>query len=599
MNLLDYTERVNHQTHLPFLFRRSETVERDVSTADAFKLVAQVSNLLYRGFPIRRPRRISRPDRIQQHCRLEVGDTEGWKPAPRPVAAILASIILLLLIAFPSPAQTNSAARAGAPMQVWDYADQLGLSKAQGAEMKAIREQYEKARADLQTAKGPDVPPDAQRAAQLNFNDQFRISNRRIAELLTDEQKAKLTALRKERVTARTVPAASEEKADATTNTEDESAASMVIARKAPRPALSAEEYRKLAVELRAAYSQPSAKWPAPNIDDEVKPHFVEIGLLPLVSFPTNNPYSEAKTALGQKLFFEPRLSGSGQITCASCHDPDLAFADGRTVSFGHKRTELKRNAPTILNTAFNQTLFWDGRADSLEQQVSDVVNNQDEMHSKAESVRDTLGKLSEYTNEFATVFGSSEITLSRVAQAIATFERTVTSRGNNFDSFLRGDTDALSDEAVRGLHLFRTTARCINCHNGPNFTDGRFHNEGLTYYGRKYEDLGRYNVTHETADVGKFKTPSLRNIGRTAPYMHNGLFDLDGVINMYNAGMATVRRRPSQKDDPLFPVKSPLLQPLGLNQQDHADLKAFLESLTETRFRLRPPKLPEDKTSS
>jgi len=264
-------------------------------------------------------------------------------------------------------------------------------------------------------------------------------------------------------------------------------------------------------------------------------------------------------------------------------------------VSFGHERKELKRNAPTILNTAFNETLFWDGRSNSLEEQAMDVVNNTDEMHSSAQFVRANLGKIPGYTNEFTKVFGSPEVSLARVAQAIATFERTVTSRGNNFDSFLRGDTNALSEEAIRGLHLYRTGARCINCHNGPSFTDGKFHNEGLTYYGRKLEDLGRYDVTKKPEDVGRFKTPSLRNIARTAPYMHNGLFDLDGVLNMYNAGMPTVRRKESQKDDPLFPVKSPHLQSLGLNKQDLADLKAFLEALTETRLRMRSPTLPAE----
>ncbi len=311
---------------------------------------------------------------------------------------------------------------------------------------------------------------------------------------------------------------------------------------------------------------------------------------MPPVRYPTNNPYSDAKAGLGQKLFFEAGLSGSGQMACASCHDPDLAFADGRTVSFGHARKELKRNAPTVLNVGLNRTLFWDGRADSLEEQARDVINNQDEMRSSAESVNERLRRLPGYTNEFAAAFGTPEITLGRVVQAIATFERTVTSRGNAFDSFLRGDTNALSDSALRGLHLFRTTARCINCHHGPNFTDGRLHNEGLAYYGRKYEDLGRYAVTKDPQDVGRFKTPSLRNIARTGPYMHNGLFDLEGVLNMYNAGMPSVRRKPEQKNDPLFPVKSPLLQPLGLNKQDLADLKAFLESLTETRVRMRPP---------
>jgi cytochrome c peroxidase len=243
-----------------------------------------------------------------------------------------------------------------------------------------------------------------------------------------------------------------------------------------------------------------------------------------------------------------------------------------------------------VLNTAFNESLFWDGRATSLEQQAADVVLNAEEMHATAEMVRERLSKIQQYTNDFAAAFGDPQVSFARVAQAIATFERTLTSRGNAFDSFLRGNTNALSDAALRGLHLFRTTARCLNCHNGPNFTDGRFHNEGLTYYGRKYEDLGRYEITRDPKDVGRFKTPSLRNVTRTAPYMHNGLFDLDGVLNMYNAGMPTPRRQPEHERDPLFPEKSPLLKPLGLNKQDLADLKDFLGALTETRLRMRPP---------
>lgn len=511
---------------------------------------------------------------------------------------------------------TNNPPTTNTPVQVWDYADQLGLTAPQHATLLAIRDRYEAARAAVRRADASDTPPDAQRAAQLNFNDQFRLANRQIAELLTEEQKARLVELRKvvraaaaeRRAPTRRASAMTNEtsnagpeasapaaKANASATTDDDEAPPLAPSRKPPRKQLSADEYRQLATTFRETYAQPATNWPVPHLDEEIKPGFRDIGLLPLVVFPTNNPYTDAKAELGKKLFFERRLSGSGQISCASCHDPDLAFADGRTVSFGHERKELKRNAPTILNTAFNETLFWDGRSESLEQQAMDVVNNTDEMHSSAQFVKENLGKIPGYTNEFAAVFGSPEITLPRVAQAIATFERTVTSRGNNFDSFLRGDTNALSDEAIRGLHLYRTEARCINCHNGPNFTDGKFHNEGLTYYGRKLEDLGRYDVTKKPEDVGKFKTPSLRNIARTAPYMHNGLFDLDGVLNMYNAGMATVRRKPEQKDDPLFPVKSPHLQSLGLNKQDLADLKAFLEALTETRLRMRPPTLPPE----
>lgn len=500
------------------------------------------------------------------------------------ISGVWLSALFILLSASIGFTQSTNTARK----QVWDYADELGLTEEQRTTLFSIRDRYESARAAVRQAAAPNTPPDAQRAAQLNLNDQLRLANRGIGELLTDAQKNKLTELRRaNRITA--AKAASETKA----STNDDETPPVASTRKPPRKQLSDEEYKKLAAELRAIYSRPASEWPAPHIDDEIEPYYREIGLLPLVTFPTHNPYSDAKAELGKKLFFDPRLSGSGQISCASCHDPDLAFADGRTVSFGHERKELKRNAPSVLNTAFNETFFWDGRADSLEQQAMDVINNVDEMHSNEQLVKEKLGRIPDYTNEFAQVFGSPEITLARVGMAIATFERTVTSRGNDFDSFLRGDTNALSDEAIRGLHLFRTDARCVNCHNGPNFTDNKFHNEGLTYYGRKLEDLGRYAVTKNPADVGKFKTPSLRNIARTAPYMHNGLFDLDGVLNMYNAGMATVRPKPEQKDDPLFPVKSSHLRPLGLNKQDLADLKAFLESLTETRLRMRPPQLP------
>ena len=513
---------------------------------------------------------------------------------------MLTALVLVAVQAWgraPAPAQTQTASSNAAPVQVWDDADQLELTAAQQPTLRDIRERYEAAQAQLHRTSVPNTPPDAQRAAQLNFNDQFRLANRRLAALLTDEQKQKLATLRKEGRPARSATARTNAQSaiSRVAAADDDELPTLTPARKPPRPLASEEEYRKLAATLRVTYAQPITNWPAPHLDDEVKPYFRDLGLLPLVVYPTNNPYTDAKAGLGKKLFFERRLSGSGQISCASCHDPDLAFADGRTVSFGHERKELKRNAPTILNTAFNETLFWDGRSESLEQQAMAVVNNQDEMHASASFVRENLSKLPGYTNEFAKVFGSPEVTLPRAALAIATFERTLTSRANNFDSFLRGDTNALNDEAVRGLHLFRTAARCINCHNGPNFTDGRFHNEGLTYYGRKLEDLGRYEITKQPEDVGRFKTPSLRNIARTAPYMHNGLFDLDGVLNMYNAGMATVRRKVSQKDDPLFPVKSPHLQSLGLNKQDLADLKAFLTALTETRWRMRPPELPPE----
>ena len=150
-----------------------------------------------------------------------------------------------------------------------------------------------------------------------------------------------------------------------------------------------------------------------------------------------------------------------------------------------------------------------------------------------------------------------------------------------------------MSDAAIRGMDLFRRDARCMNCHHGPLFSDGQFHDVGLSYYGRKYEDLGRYNVTGDPADVGRFRTPTLRDVTATGPLMHNGLFQLPGVLNMYNAGMPTLKRKEHQQDDELFPTKSPHLKPLGLNKQDLSDLAAFLSTLEEPKLRVRPPELP------
>ncbi len=346
-----------------------------------------------------------------------------------------------------------------------------------------------------------------------------------------------------------------------------------------------------IAAGLRALYSRPSATWPAPEIDEGVA--FVELGRVERPA-PPDDPRHQARVDLGQTLFFDARLSGPGQMACASCHEAELGWGDGRATSFGHGFQPLARNAPSILNAAFGTSFFWDGRAETLEDQALAVFENQDEMHASVDHVVATVSSSRGYRARFEAAFGDDEPTIERVLQAIAAFERTVVSDGSAaFDRFLAGEAEALDDAAVRGLHLFRTKARCANCHHGPLLTDFGFHDLGLSYYGRKLEDLGRYRVTGDPADVGRFKTPSLRNVARTAPYMHNGLFALDGVLNMYSAGMATLRRKPEQADDPLFPTKSPLLKELDLDAGEKADVIAFLEALTERRRRVRPPEMP------
>jgi cytochrome c551 peroxidase len=353
----------------------------------------------------------------------------------------------------------------------------------------------------------------------------------------------------------------------------------------------------KEAIEkLRKTYSSGDiSQWEKPELDEEVIADFQDIGVLPKMIFPENNPYSEAKKELGKMLFFDPRLSKSKQISCASCHDPELAWGDGRTISYGHNRQTGKRNSPSLLNIGYHSVFFWDGRAASLEDQALGPITDPVEMAATETISIKNIKKIKGYKPYFREAFGDEKITIERILKAIATYERTITSKKSKFDSFIEGKSDIFTDEEVIGLHLFRTKARCINCHNTPLFSNQKFHNVGLSYYGRTFEDLGKYNITHKKEDVGKFKTPSLREIGRTAPYMHNGLMpNLEGIIEMYNAGMPRVKPKENQKNDSLFPVTDPLLKKLNLTKKEQNALKAFLLTLSSSPRREILPKLPE-----
>lgn len=343
---------------------------------------------------------------------------------------------------------------------------------------------------------------------------------------------------------------------------------------------------------LRAAYEQPVHCWPAPTVADGVA--WQEIGPLSPVPFPEDNAYSASKAALGKLLFFDPRLSSSGQIACVSCHDPHLGWADGRAVPFGHDRRAGGRNALTIINAGYLQTVFWDGRAGTLEQQTLMAMVNPREMNADLNQVMHTLKRIPEYRAAFEQVFGDDDISPDTVARAITTFVRTVTSRTSRFDRFMRGEHRFLSDEQVRGLHLFRTQAGCMNCHHGPLLTDGGFHNIGLHFFGRLKEDLGRYDVTGKIEDIGKFRTPGLRDVTFTGPWLHNGLMlTLEGLLNIYNAGGAEISTHNPLRDDPRYPENSPLLKPLGLSKQDIRALEAFLESISRQPSLVAPPPLP------
>lgn len=332
------------------------------------------------------------------------------------------------------------------------------------------------------------------------------------------------------------------------------------------------------AAALRACYQQSPEHWPAPALDPGIP--FRELGPLPPARSPT--PTERKRQELGRQLFFDPVLSGSGQIACASCHHPDEYFADGRRTSTGHNLQNGQRNSPSLLNTGLRTVWFWDGRAGSLAEQAIGPLLNPVEMAGTRAGIEQRLNADKHYREAFSEAFGNDTITLELVAEALASWQKTLRSRTSPFDRFLRGDHQALSDEAILGLHLFRTRARCINCHMGPLLSDDKFHNLGLSYYGRRYEDLGRYRITGNPEDSGRFRTPSLRDVAATAPYMHNGLFpSLRGVLAMYNAGGVRPEPREHQKKDPLFPKTSPALRPLGLNQQELDALESFLYSLT------------------
>ena len=341
-------------------------------------------------------------------------------------------------------------------------------------------------------------------------------------------------------------------------------------------------------------YRDPQADWPRLQTLDgrDIEP----LAALPeQPDFPANNPFSEAKAALGKRLFFDPRLSASNQIACASCHDPSLGWADGRHKAVGQDRQIGPMNTPTVLNAGFKNRLFWDGRAPDLETQVRASWSNPIEMAADPVQAARQLGSVSGYAPLFAEAYGDSEVTVARIEQAIATFMRTLNTPNTRFDRFMRGERDTFTVAEIRGLDLFRGKANCVRCHNGALLSDGEFHHLGTSVHGiGNY--LGRYRETGAPEDVGAFQTPGLRNIGRTAPYMHNGFgegIDLRSLLALYNMGWWQ-NAPPGEKtrDVPLARL-SPLIEPLGLTADDMDDLEAFLRTLDGRSQYMADPELP------
>ena len=330
---------------------------------------------------------------------------------------------------------------------------------------------------------------------------------------------------------------------------------------------------------LRQTYAAPLASWPRPQVAEGVTPQeMAPVSAMPLPSV------APQVAALGQRLFNDPRLSRSNAVACISCHSPAHSFADSKRVSVGHEGRQGQRNTPGLLGVAQIKPLFWDGRASTLEEQALGPLQHPDEMAMDVPALAAKLAALDDYPAQFNAAFGKKEgVTLPRILTALADYQRTLLPPVTRFDTFLEGQRTALNDRELLGLHLFRTKARCMTCHSGALLTDQQFHNLGLTYYGRKkYEDLGRYLVTGKDEDVGKFRTPGLRGVAQSGPWMHNGLFpQMVGLLNMYNAGMSRpVPQNAQQAADPKFPVTSPLLQRLQLTSEEIIALKSFLEVL-------------------
>lgn len=316
----------------------------------------------------------------------------------------------------------------------------------------------------------------------------------------------------------------------------------------------------------------------------EVPELFEERILAPVIPF--DNPQTVEGVALGKKLFFETLLSADNTQSCASCHAPSEAFSDSNRFSVGIDGLSGNRNSMPIFNLAFNydEKFFWDGRVFSLEHQALQPVENPIEMHNTWQNVVDALQNTEAYPELFSRAFGTSEITSELVTKAIAQFERTLISGNSKFDKYLLGTT-TITPEELNGLNIFmdETKGDCFHCHgnvNNPLWTDNMFHNNALD---ATFTDLGLGEVSGDPADNGKFKTPSLRNLAFTAPYMHDGRFNtLDEVINHYSEGLKS-----SSTVDPL--MKKVDEGGVHLSTQEKADLKAFLLTLTDNEFITNP----------
>jgi cytochrome c peroxidase len=291
------------------------------------------------------------------------------------------------------------------------------------------------------------------------------------------------------------------------------------------------------------------------------------------------NPQTPEKIALGQMLFFDPRLSGSGVISCASCHNPALGWSDGLAKGLGHMGGRLGRHTPTILNVAYGEPYFWDGRAETLEDQAKGPLTSAKEMNMPADAAISRIQSIPGYVAAFNRAFPGRDISLDTFAAAVASYERTVVSADAPFDKWVEGDEQAISPAAKRGFVVFNGKANCAVCHSGWRMSDDGFHDIGLPG-----DDRGRAAIAPGIVQLEHaFKTPTLRNINQRAPYMHDGSMPtLAAVIDHYDHGFEHRDSLDSQ------------IHPLDLTSEEKAELLAFLDTLTSVDVPAVVPVLPQ-----
>ena len=310
------------------------------------------------------------------------------------------------------------------------------------------------------------------------------------------------------------------------------------------------------------------------------QPAFAAEATLPSMPIPPGNPITDAKVKLGRQLYFDGRLSADDKISCATCHNPATGWAGHDPTDTGIRRQVGNRNSGTIVNSGYMKYQFWDGRAASLEEQALGPIHNPIEMGETLENVVRKLNAIPGYKQQFQEVF-HSDVTADGIAKAIAAFERTIVSGPSPYDRAAAGDKNVLTPEAQRGMQIFFGKGGCVSCHGGPFFSDQSFHNIGVGMDAAK-PDIGREAVTKDPADHGRFKTPGLRNVANTFPYMHDGKTPtLEAVVQFYNKGGI-----PNSNLDPL-------IKPLGLSETEQKDLIAFLNALTGYEPIVAPPQLP------